>query len=367
MSKTSDNPNLPRIEYEDVISGEGQLKQKFYNKKNLKKGIEFEPNDILFGKLRPYLKNWIFAIFKGIAVGDWWVLRPINYNNRFVYYLIQTSRYQTAANLSTGTKMPRSDWKVVSQTIFYTPNNIQEQGHLAQVLISLESLIKLYQEKLTLYESMKKGMIQNIFPANDNATPNLRRNEFSEDWTQYNLGDLANIVRGASPRPIKDKKWFDEDSDVGWLRISDVTQQEGRIRYLEQHISKLGQNKTRVLTEPHILLSIAASVGKPVINYVKTGVHDGFLIFLNPKFKIEFMFQWLEMFQSSWRHYGQPGSQVNLNSDLVKNQRINLPNVEEQKEIGDFLLEIDNSINIQRKKIKNLQATKKYLLQKLFI
>ncbi|MFD3057675.1 restriction endonuclease subunit S domain-containing protein [Streptococcus agalactiae] len=93
------------------------------------------------------------------------------------------------------------------------------------------------------------------------------------------LGELSNIVRGASPRPIQDPKWFDTESDVGWLRISDVTEQEGRITYLQQRISKLGQEKTRVLKDSHLLLSIAATVGKPVINYVKTGIHDGFLVF----------------------------------------------------------------------------------------
>ena len=43
------------------------------------------------------------------------------------------------------------------------------------------------------------------------------------DWEQRTLGKLSEIVRGASPRPIQDPKWFDSNSDVGWLRISDVT------------------------------------------------------------------------------------------------------------------------------------------------
>ena len=119
--------------------------------------------------------------------------------------------------------------------------------------------------------------------------PQIRFKGFTNAWEQRKLGELANIVRGASPRPIQDPKWFDDESDVGWLRIADVTEQDGRIHHLEQHISKLGQEKTRVLTEPHLLLSIAATVGKPVVNYVKTGVHDGFLIFLEPKFNRVFM------------------------------------------------------------------------------
>lgn len=172
-------------------------------------------------------------------------------------------------------------------------------------------------------------------------------------WEQRKLGELSEIVRGASPRPIQDPKWFDESSDIGWLRISDVTNQNGRVHFLEQKISKLAQEKTRVLETPHLLLSIAASVGKPVINYTKTGVHDGFLIFINPKFDLYFMFQWLEMFKPIWQKYGQPGSQVNLNSDIVKNHKINIPSDHEQEHIGQFFEKIDKLITLHQRKYKN--------------
>ena len=190
--------------------------------------------------------------------------------------------------------------------------------------------------------------------------------EHADAWEQRKLGELANIVRGASPRPIQDPKWFDDESDVGWLRIADVTEQDGRIHHLEQHISKLGQEKTRVLTEPHLLLSIAATVGKPVVNYVKTGVHDGFLIFLEPKFNRVFMFQWLEMFRPKWQKYGQPGSQVNLNSDLVKNQEIALPREEEQQKIGAYFAKLDHLITLHQRKLEKIKSLKKAYLSEMF-
>ena len=196
--------------------------------------------------------------------------------------------------------------------------------------------------------------------------PAIRFKGFTDAWEQRKLGDLADIVRGASPRPIKDPKWFDIESDIGWLRISDVTEQDGRIHFLEQRISVAGQEKTRVLTEPHLLLSIAATVGKPLINYVSTGVHDGFLIFQNPVFERECMFQWLEMFRPKWSKYGQPGSQVNLNSDLVKNKAIMLPDKAEQARIGEFLAAIDNLITLHQRKLLKLKNVKKAMLEKMF-
>ncbi|MCC3673742.1 restriction endonuclease subunit S, partial [Staphylococcus epidermidis] len=197
--------------------------------------------------------------------------------------------------------------------------------------------------------------------------PELRFPEFDGEWKLENLGDLADIVRGASPRPIKDSKWFDDNSDIGWLRISDVTQQNGKIKFLQEHLSTEGQKKTRVLYEPHLLLSIAASVGKPVINYVKTGVHDGFLIFMKPKFDLYFMFNWLENFQLKWNKYGQPGSQVNLNSDLVKSQNIYIPySYEEEKKMGIFFSKLDQQIELEQKKLELLEQQKRGYIQKVF-
>lgn len=190
--------------------------------------------------------------------------------------------------------------------------------------------------------------------------------ENADAWEQRKLGDLAEIVRGASPRPIQNPKWFDDSSEIGWLRISDVTAQDGRIHRLEQHISVEGQEKTRVLTTPHLLLSIAATVGKPVINYISTGVHDGFLIFLKPRFELEFMFQWLENFRSSWQRYGQPGSQVNLNSGLVRKQTIYIPTREEQQKIAGFCEKLDNLITLHQRKLDKLKRVKSAYLTEMF-
>ncbi|HEI7353644.1 TPA: restriction endonuclease subunit S [Staphylococcus aureus] len=196
--------------------------------------------------------------------------------------------------------------------------------------------------------------------------PELRFPGFEGEWEEKKLGEIAEIVRGASPRPIKDSKWFSKESDIGWLRISDVTEQNGKIYHLDQKLSKEGQEKTRVLLSKHLLLSIAASIGKPVMNFVKTGVHDGFLIFLNPKFNLYFMYYWLEHFKDKWSKYGQPGSQVNLNSEIVKSQNIYLPIRSEQQKIGQFFSKLDRQIELEEQKLELLQQQKKGYMQKIF-
>ena len=185
-------------------------------------------------------------------------------------------------------------------------------------------------------------------------------------WEKRKLGDLSTIRRGASPRPISSPKWFSGTSSVGWLRISDVTEQNGRVYSVAQHLSEKGQKKTLVLTKRHLILSIAATVGKPVQNYTALGIHDGFIVFMNPKFDLDFMFYFLEKYQPQWMRFGQPGSQVNLNSELVRNLEIRLPRRDEQEQVSKILLKLDNLIAATQGKLDQLQMVKKALLQHLF-
>lgn len=138
---------LPRVEYEDIVSGTGRLNKDIYAKQSSKSGIAFHQGDVLYGKLRPYLQNWLLPTFDGLAVGDFWVLQPQNADGSFLYRLIQSRQFDEVANQSTGTKMPRADWKLVSKTVFSIPSNISEQAAIGTYFTALDSLITLHQRK----------------------------------------------------------------------------------------------------------------------------------------------------------------------------------------------------------------------------
>lgn len=295
------------------------------------------------------------------------IIRLKDSNTNFILNALKTNHIQSfiKSDSTIGAQPSLSLWQINDLQISIPIH--KEQKQIGTFFKQLDILITLHQRKLEKTKALKSAYLSEMFPAEGERVPKRRFAGFTQDWEQRKVGEIADIVRGASPRPIHDPKWFDDESDIGWLRIADVTEQSGRIHYLEQRISKAGQEKTRVLTEPHLLLSIAATVGKPVVNYVKTGVHDGFLIFQNPKFDREFMFQWLEMFRPKWQKYGQPGSQVNLNSDLVKNQDVTLPSEKEQKKIGDFFAQLDHRITLHQRKLEKLQNLKKAYLNEMFV
>lgn len=344
--------NVNKVKEENLISG------KFH----------FKPGDIIYGKINPQLGKYAIAEVEGLASADAYILNARNGVTQNFFFTILQSKdfYNYSVSVSSRTGMPKINRNELNQYQYFAPL-IKEQQKIGEFFKHLDQMITLEQRKLEKTKALKSAYLAEMFPAEGERVPKRRFAGFIDEWEEWKLGDLAEIVRGASPRPIQDPKWFDKNSIIGWLRISDVTEQNGRINYLKQRLSILGQEKTRILNEPHLLLSIAATVGKPVVNYVQTGVHDGFLIFKNPKFDREFMFQWLEMFRPMWIKYGQPGSQVNLNSDIVKEQMIVVPNKEEQEIISKFFKKLDDKIITQQQKLDKLKATKQAYLQEMFV
>ena len=155
--------DCPSVEYEDVIAEEGCLNKDIRLKEVQKTGIKFDGTQVLYGKLRPYLHNWLNPDFIGVAVGDWWVLRPVEIDKNFLYRLIQTKKFDNVANQSSGSKMPRADWNLVSQSEFIVPISLEEQCRIAEAFEGLDHLITLHQRKLDHLKELKKGLLQQMF------------------------------------------------------------------------------------------------------------------------------------------------------------------------------------------------------------
>lgn len=155
--------DIPSVEYEDVIAEEGRLNKDIRSKEAIKSGIIFDGSQVLYGKLRPYLHNWLNPDFKGVAVGDWWVLKPIVMDKNFLYRLIQTQQFDNIANQSSGSKMPRADWNLISNSKFMVPFSKEEQSKIGRYFDSLDTLITLHQQKCEELKKIKKFMLQKMF------------------------------------------------------------------------------------------------------------------------------------------------------------------------------------------------------------
>ncbi|EMF0139397.1 restriction endonuclease subunit S [Enterococcus hirae] len=343
LNKSTNSSRLPKVEFEDIVAGEGRLNKDVSQKFDNRKGIEFLPNDILYGKLRPYLKNWFKATFTGVALGDFWVFRAKKSDSDFIYSLIQADRYQKAANDTSGTKMPRSDWKKVSGTVFYIPNDLKEQQKIGTFFKQLDDTIALQQRKLDLLKETKKGFLQKMFPKNGAKVPEVRFPGFTGDWEDREFSEIVKTTGY--------KAYLSEAFEVGEYPVI----QQGDKPILGYSDKKPFENfEDVVLFGDHTL-----SLYKPETPFLVAT--DGLKIITVPNFSGSFLLSLLEKYvpesQGYKRHF-----------TILKKEQVAFPtDVKERVLIGEFFTQIDRTITLHERELDLLKETKKGFLQKMFV
>ncbi|MGL2529157.1 restriction endonuclease subunit S [Helicobacter pylori] len=182
------------------------------------------------------------------------------------------------------------------------------------------------------------------------------------NWQRVRLGDITEIKRGASPRPIENPKWFCANSNVGWVRISDISKNSRFLYKTAQKLSKKGIEKSRFIKQNSLIMSMCATIGKPIITKIDTCIHDGFVVFENPKIDLNYLYYFLCYIEKEWLESGQQGSQVNLNVDLIKNKEVFCPkDLNEQIAIANILSGLDRYLYSLDALILKKESVKKAL------
>lgn len=181
------------------------------------------------------------------------------------------------------------------------------------------------------------------------------------------LGSTARgIYRGASPRPIENPIWFDDTSKVGWVRISDVTRSGRQLVETTQRLSKEGIQKSRFIPSGSLIMSICATVGRPIETQIDVCIHDGFVVFDRPLIDQGYLYHVLKDLEPRWSSKGQTGSQMNLNGDLIKSTLIPLPPTKaEQESIAEALSDTDALIESLDQLIAKKRLIKQGAMQEL--
>lgn len=190
ISTSAQAGKLPGIEFEDIVSGEGRLNKDIYQKVCCKYGNLFREGDILFGKLRPYLKNILLSDFKGVAIGDFWILRSKENDSKYLYTLVNSNSFMKIANISSGSKMPRADWNLVSSTKFAIPSSMDEQRTIGEYFTSLDAQISASASRLASLKQIKAASLQAMFPKEGETMPKVRFKGFKGEWKKVKLGNI---------------------------------------------------------------------------------------------------------------------------------------------------------------------------------
>jgi type I restriction enzyme S subunit len=184
-------------------------------------------------------------------------------------------------------------------------------------------------------------------------------------WEVIQIKHLSTVRRGASPRPIDDAKYFDDEGEYAWTRIADVTASEMYLFNAPQRLSDLGSSLSVKLEPGALFLSIAGTVGKPCITGMKACIHDGFVYFPELKIPSKFLF-YVFAGEQAYKGLGKFGTQLNLNTDTVGGIKIGCTENSQLEKIVHFLdhetAKIDTLIDKQQQLIKLLKEKRQAVI-----
>ena len=361
VSIQSSDSDLPQVEYEDIIPGEGTLNKDLRDKKGGKTGIKFYAGDVLYGKLRPYLMNWLYPQFNGVAVGDFWVLRATECDSSFLYRLVQTGSFQRLANVSSGSKMPRADWNLISQSFFAVPADHAEQKAIAKGLAELDTLITLHQRKYDKLCVLKKSMLDKMFPKGGSLYPEIRFAGFTDPWEQRKLGELfeesderasdREILSVSVANGIYPASESDRETNPGASLANYKVVHSGDVVYNSMRMWQGAVDASRY----DGIVSPAYVVAKP-----NSEVYARFFARLLRQPMLLKQYQQVSQGNSK-------DTQV-LKFDDFASIEISMPASEnEQRQIGAFFDRLDSLITLHQRKLELLRNIKKSMLDKMFV
>lgn len=351
--KTSAN-SLKSIELESIESGTGIL-LKFFNSKEQKSiKMKFQKGDILFGKLRPYLKKYLLAPFDGVCTTEIWVLKS-KIDNRFVFYLVQNDRFNRVVNVQSGSKMPRAEWSLVSNSLFSIPTNKTEQRKIASFLTAIDDKIAAVQKKAELLKKYKKGVMQKIFSQEIRFRPAPRSlgevgdengNEYPE-WEEKRFEEVL-VNRTSKPYQIQGNEY----QSVGKYPVVDQGQ---------KYVVGYSDKSDRVYKDgPVIIFGDHTTCLKFIDFSFIVGADGTKILTANNKNNLKYLYYFLDLNQLRPEGYKRHFS-------ILKKLKIKLPDIKEQQKIAAFLTAIDDKIALEERRLQQAKRFKKSLLQQMFV
>ena len=346
---------------EEYFINEKSIEEYSYKERPSRADLVGKSGDILFAKMAETKKtlildketeNYLFST-------GFFAIRPKNgiLTTKCLYYLLNSKNFlnQKDKNSSGATQKAITNAGLekinVNIPLFFKQDQIVKQFDL------LTDIIKKYQSQLKKLDSLIKSRFIEMFgDPLDNQ----------KNWEVQTLGNLCEIVRGGSPRPID--KFL--GGSIPWIKIGDATNGDDIYLYkTKEHIIEEGIKKSRLIPEGSLIFAnCGVSLGFARIIKFQGCIHDGWLAFQNisPRVNNVFLLKSLNMCTDYFRKTAPDGTQPNLNTTIMKSFVQILPPKDLQDEYVQFVQQIDKSKFAVQKSLEKAETLYKSLMQEYF-
>ena len=360
---------------ENIMSQTGQYVQTGIEV-DLTENLTFEVGDILFGKLRPYLRKYWRAEFSGTASSEFVIIKGSSLNLNFLFWAIQSDSFINDVDSSTyGSKMPRASWEYMKNIKLPFPESIEEQAKIADFLdkkvAQLDKVKSLLEEQIKTLEDYRQSLIYETVTKGLDKTVPLK--DSGVDW-------IGQIPEGWGVKPIKYCSRFqrgfgfpvelqgNDDGEIPFYKVSDLRGNSDEISISKNYVDLQTAKQNAWVIVPSGAI-IAPVIGAALLNNNRKistvpFISDNNTLAIIPNNKNKYFYYLFKVIDMNWFNNSSTIPAVNISK--LANQIVPTPKEEEQKQIADFLevqiIKIDKLIEIKQKQINNINQQRQTLI-----
>ena len=258
------------------------------------------------------------------------------------------------------------------ETKLMIPQDIEEQKKIGKYFEELERLITLHQRKCEETKTLKKYMLQKMFPQNGHSVPEIRFSGFTEDWEQRKLGELGSLKNGMnfSKEAMGIGFPFVNLQNIFGNNVIDVTN-------LGKAMASDSQLKDYNLLNGDVLFVRSSvkleGVGEAALvpQNLENTTYSGFIIRFRDEYGLDnnfkrFLFG-IESVRNQIMAQATNSANKNISQTVLENLCLKIPNKSEQEKIGLYFSNLDHLITLHQHKCEELQNIKKFMLKNMFI
>ncbi|WP_086383727.1 restriction endonuclease subunit S [Lactococcus lactis] len=206
------------------------------------------------------------------------------------------------------------------------------------------------------------GTMAKIDDSVKKKVPELRFPGFTDDWEERKLGELTTSFSGGTPSAGNSSYY---KGDIPFIRSGEINSDKTELFLTE---AGLKSSSAKMVSVGDILYALyGATSGEVGISQINGAINQAILA-IKPcdGYNSHFLMQWLKLKKQKIIDQYLQGGQGNLSGSIVKNLVLKVPNFEEQKKIGAFFKQLDDTITLHQRKLDLLKEQKKGYLQKMF-
>ncbi|MCK7633666.1 MULTISPECIES: restriction endonuclease subunit S [Shewanella] len=294
-------------------------------------------------------------------------------NTSYVFQFL-FGRYAEIRELSNAGGQENLSSNLIKQIAISLPL-LKEQTAIGNTFQKLDNLINQHQQKHDKLSSIKKAMLEKMFPKQGETAPEIRFKGFSGEWEHFTIGYCSSLItKGTTPMTIG--RSF-VDSGISFVKVESVDEigniSQSKFAYIDAETDQI-LARSRI-KENDLLISIAGALGRAAIvkkEILPANTNQALAIVRlknDSPVKVKFLYHFTKTkdFKDFVDASASQGAQPNLSLGDISNVRILAPKKEEQTAIGNYFQKLDNLINQHQQQITKLNNIKQACLSKMFV